>query len=154
MWVSALYWVLYHAESVSPGILTLQNSSWYLAKAYRIAEVWVGQDSKGNHISEFRDVGFMAERVWLELLKDLEHERLKEASDSIRAIMQERRSVWVGREDPFGSEMAWDSAGQEGVYVWSRSACSPTLRLCTEDITDTDTLLTDILTTTRQSKRR
>ena len=120
VWVSALYWALYHAESVSPGILTLQKSSWYLDKAYRTAEVWYGQDAKGDNISEFRDVGFMGERVWLELLKDLEQEGLKEASDSIRAIMQERQAVWAGREDPFGSEMAWDSTGQEGVYTWSR----------------------------------
>lgn len=154
VWVSALYWALYHAESVSPGILTLQNSSWYLDKAYRTAEVWYGQDAKGENISEFRDVGFMGERVWLELLKDLEHEGLEEASDSIRTIMRERQSVWAGREDPFGSEMAWDSTGQEGVYIWSRSVCSLTLRLCMEDMTDTDALLTDILTTTRQSKRR
>ena len=96
----------------------------------------------------------MGESVWLELFKDLEHEGLKEATDSVRAIMQERQSVWAGCEDPFGSEMAWDSTGQVGVYIWSRSACSLTLRLCMEDITDTDALRTDILTTTRQSKRR
>ena len=120
VWVSALYWALYHAENVSPGVLALQNSSWYLDKAYRTAEVWYGKDAKGDNISEFRDVGFMGERVWLELLKDLEQEGLKEASDSLRAIMQERQAVWAAREDPFGSEMAWDSTGQEGVYVWSK----------------------------------
>ena len=96
----------------------------------------------------------MGERVWLELLKDLEHGGLKEAPDSVRALMQERQSVWAGREDPFGSEMAWDSTRQEGVCICSKSACSLTLRLCMEDITDTDALRTDILTTTRQSKRR
>ena len=120
VWVSALYWALYHAENVSPGVLALRNSSWYLDKAYRTAEVWYGKDAKGDNISEFRDVGFMGERVWLELLKDLEQEGLKEASDSLRAIMQERQAVWAAREDPFGSEMAWDSTGQEGVYVWSK----------------------------------
>lgn len=127
VWVSALYWALYHAEQVSPGILSVQNSSWYLDKAYRTAEVWYGQDAKGENISEFRDVGFMGERVWLELLKDLEYEGLTEASDSIRAIMQKRQAVWAGREDPFGSEMAWDSTGQEGVYIWSKYVFSPAL---------------------------
>jgi hypothetical protein len=47
---------------------------------------------------------------------------MTEASDSLRAIMQERQAVWAGREDPFGSEMAWDSTGQEGVYIWSKYA--------------------------------
>ncbi|GAB7332644.1 hypothetical protein MBLNU13_g04405t1 [Cladosporium sp. NU13] len=51
---------------------------------YVTAEVWYGQDAKGDNISEFRDVEFMGERVWLELLKDLEQEGLKEASDSLR----------------------------------------------------------------------
>lgn len=96
----------------------------------------------------------MGESIWLELLKDLEHEGLKEATDSIRTIMQKHQSVWAGREDPFGSEMAWDSTGQEGVYILSRSACSLTSRLCMEDVTDTDALRTDISTKTRQSKRR
>jgi hypothetical protein len=122
VWVSALYWALYHAEQVSPGVLTLQNSSWYLEQASHTAQVWYGNTTDGELISDFRDVGFMGETVWLELLKDLEYENMTAASDSLRAIMQDRQAVWAGREDPFGSEMAWDSTGQEGVYLWSKYA--------------------------------
>jgi hypothetical protein len=71
VWVSALYWALYHAEQVSPRVLTLQNSSWYLEQASHTAQVWYGNTTDGEFISDFRDVGFMGETVWLELLKDL-----------------------------------------------------------------------------------
>lgn len=120
VWVSSLYWALYHAEKVSPGVLTLQDPSWYLEKAYRTAEVWYRNTTDGEYISEFRDVGFMGETVWVELLKDLESENMTEAANSIRGIMRDRQALWAGREDPFGSEMAWDSTGQEGVYIWSK----------------------------------
>lgn len=120
VWVSALYWSLYHAEKVSPGVLTLKNATWYLDKAYHTTKVWYDFLPDGHPISEFRDVGYMGEIVWLEILKDLQAEGLTAEFESIRAIMQDRQRVWAGRPDPFGSEMAWDSTGQEGVYTWSK----------------------------------
>lgn len=120
VWVSSLYWALYHAEQVSPGVLTIQNASWYLEHAYQTAEAWYGNASDGQYISDFRDVGFMGETVWRALLEDLERENMTEASNSLHDIMKSRQAVWAGRADPFGSEMAWDSTGQEGVYIWSK----------------------------------
>ena len=34
--------------------------------------------------------------------------------------MRTRATRWDSEETPFGSEMAWDSTGQEGVYYWSK----------------------------------
>ncbi len=34
--------------------------------------------------------------------------------------MRERAKTWSSEAYPFGSEMPWDSTGQEEVYAWMR----------------------------------
>lgn len=34
-------------------------------------------------------------------------------------------TAWTQNPFPFGSEFAWDSTGQEEIYVWSKCAPAP-----------------------------
>ena len=68
----------------------------------------------------YRDVGLMGETVFGEVLFDLKREGNDTAADAVESAMKERAELWHSQEIPFGSEMAWDSTGQEGVYYWTR----------------------------------
>jgi len=41
-------------------------------------------------------------------------------ADKLEAAMRKRAEHWKTLNYPFGSEMPWDSTGQEEVYLWSR----------------------------------
>lgn len=120
VWVSTLYWSLYRAEKLSPGILKLANASWYLDTAYRTLETCYSTKPDGTPLVDYGDVGLMGETVWYELLADLRAEGLQSSYDSIESIMKSRQQHWASIPDPFGSEAPWDSTGQEAVYLWSR----------------------------------
>lgn len=62
----------------------------------------------------------MGETVWKSLIDDLRAEDHASEAKDLEAIMKQRAQVWSGQQDPFGSEQAWDSTGQEGVYLWSK----------------------------------
>ncbi|KAF8963898.1 hypothetical protein BDZ97DRAFT_1904713 [Flammula alnicola] len=64
--------------------------------------------------------GLMGETVLLYLLDDLKREGLTANATLVESRMKSRATVWAGERYPFGSEMAWDSTGQEGVYAWSK----------------------------------
>jgi hypothetical protein len=55
-----------------------------------------------------------------QVLKDLKREGWTEKAGDVEAIMKERADRWKGEAYPFGSEMAWDSTGQEEVYAWCK----------------------------------
>jgi hypothetical protein len=118
--VSALYYALYHAGTVIPNLLEVQTSHWYLLQAYHtVAYCFSTNATTGRPLVGYGDDGLMGETVWLNLLKSLYVENFSTEAEHMRAIMQDRQKVWAGETDPFGSEMAWDSTGQEGVYLWS-----------------------------------
>lgn len=117
--VSALYWSLYAAERVSPGILHLQNSTWYLNQAYETI-LATNASSNGADIVGYKLVGLMGETVWQSILRALQEEKLTEQANKLEAFMKLRQEFWATLAQPYGSEMAWDSTGQEGVYGWSR----------------------------------
>lgn len=118
--VSALYWAFYAAERVSPGVLKIRDKEWYLKQAFETIMAVDSKDEKGEDIVSYRDVGLMGETVWLSILKALKEEGLEEEEGRLEGFMRERQERWAGLEEPYGSEMAWDSTGQEGVYAWSR----------------------------------
>lgn len=62
----------------------------------------------------------MGETVVGELLSDLRREHWTAEADSVEAVMKLRAEAWDTQHVPFGSEMSWDSTGQEGVYYWSK----------------------------------
>ena len=66
------------------------------------------------------EMGLMDGTVFLRLLEDLRREGWDDKADEIEAAMRERAERWRTLEYPFGSEMAWDSTGQEEVYGWCK----------------------------------
>jgi hypothetical protein len=71
----------------------------------------------GNGYSQY---GLMDGTVFLEILRDLQREGLTTQAADLESRMKARADVWQGQAYPFGSEMAWDSTGQEEVYAWTK----------------------------------
>ena len=117
--VSALYWSLYHAGRTNPDILTLQSPVWYLNQSYQTVAYCFGTSATGASNTAYGDDGLMGETVWSYLLDSLRIENLTAEASNMESLMRARQRVWASESDPFGSEMAWDSTGQEGVYLWS-----------------------------------
>ncbi|KAF2149092.1 hypothetical protein K461DRAFT_288427 [Myriangium duriaei CBS 260.36] len=118
--VSNLYWSLYQAGKNYPNVLTIHDRLWYLNQAYHTVLFVYGTDLSGNANTAYGDVGLMGETIWGNLLDSLIEEGLTTKANTMSNIMKSRQQTWAGQADPFGSEMAWDSTGQEGVYYWSQ----------------------------------
>ena len=58
--------------------------------------------------------------IFLMLLNDLKREGWNEQAAEIETQMKLRADQWNRQAYPFGSEMAWDSTGQEEVYAWTK----------------------------------
>ncbi|KAF4549874.1 Hypothetical protein D9617_19g101790 [Elsinoe fawcettii] len=113
--VANVYWSLYRAGKTHPGLLKRQTPQWYLLQASNTVMYVYGNNRVG-----YGDVGLMGETIWGYILNSLRDEGLTAQADAYEAEMRDRQRVWAGRANPFGSEMAWDSTGQEGVYYWSK----------------------------------
>ncbi|KAG5952017.1 hypothetical protein E4U53_001789 [Claviceps sorghi] len=118
--VSAAYWSLYRAERVSPGILKRRSASWYLSQAYRTVMASQASAADGTPITAYADAGLMGETIWTHLLEDLKAENMTAEARNMTNVMRERTGAWAGQSSPFGSEMAWDSTGQEPVFAWAK----------------------------------
>ncbi|KAI3392761.1 hypothetical protein diail_5240 [Diaporthe ilicicola] len=118
--VAATYWAMYRAGRAYPGTLIKHPWDWYLNQSYSTVMSAMSQDSGGNWLVGYSTVGLMGETVFGELLQDLKREGFTAKATDIEGKMRQRAVLWNSQEDPFGSEMAWDSTGQEGVYYWSK----------------------------------
>jgi hypothetical protein len=67
----------------------------------------------------YAQFGQMEGTVFLLILKDLKTEGYTEMANNLEAKMKVRADHWRTLNYPFGSEMPWDSTGQEEVYMWS-----------------------------------
>ena len=112
--VAAAYWVLYHLARNYEGLVTNHDWEWYLERAYQTGEAMVRY---AEHYSQF---GQMEGTVFLLILLDLQREGWTERADALEATMKRRATVWRSLGYPFGSEMPWDSTGQEEVYAWCK----------------------------------
>jgi hypothetical protein len=112
--VAAAYWVLYRLARNHEELVTSHDWEWYLERAYETAEAMV---RFAEHYAQF---GQMEGTIFVLLLLDLEREGWSERAASLKATMRRRAAVWRALGYPFGSEMPWDSTGQEEVYVWCR----------------------------------
>jgi hypothetical protein len=65
------------------------------------------------------NVGLMNGDIFVMLLDDLKREGWKEQADYLEAAMKRRADRWNADAYPFGSEMAWDSTGQEEIFAWT-----------------------------------
>jgi hypothetical protein len=111
--VVVAYWSMYRVARAYPE-LTSKPWTWYLNQAQKTIIRMTQKDVS------YRDVGLMGETVFGEVLTDLEREGNNTAADAVESAMKERAGLWHSQDIPYGSEMAWDSTGQEGVYYWTR----------------------------------
>jgi hypothetical protein len=58
--------------------------------------------------------------IFLEILTDLKREGWTTQADALENNMRGRADRWRKEAYPFGSEMPWDSTGQEEVYAWTK----------------------------------
>lgn len=110
--VAAAYWVLYRMARNHKGLVTNHNWDWYLEHAYHTITGMM------EHAPYYTQFGLMEGSVFYFILKDLKAEGKKELADKLEALMKKRAIQWNKLEFPFGSEMPWDSTGQEEVYIW------------------------------------
>ena len=118
--VTATYWALYRAGRADPSSLTDHTWDWYLGHAYSTTITCFATDSFGNGLVGYSSDGLMGETVIGELLLDLQREGWSTEAEIVETLMKGRVQIWNQEAVPFGSEMAWDSTGQEGVYYWSK----------------------------------
>ena len=112
--VAALHWVLYRLARNHQGLVTNHAWDWYLERAYQTGEAMV------RHAPHYAQFGQMEGTVFLLILQDLQREGWTERAAALEATMRGRAEAWRGLGFPFGSEMPWDSTGQEEVYAWSK----------------------------------
>jgi hypothetical protein len=58
--------------------------------------------------------------IFLQILEDLKREGMNTQAAALEAKMHARADRWKAQAYPFGSEMPWDSTGQEEVYAWTK----------------------------------
>jgi hypothetical protein len=112
--VAAAYWVLYGLARNHQGLVTNHPWDWYLSHAY---ETSIAMTHFAADLGVF---GQMEGDIFLKILSDLKREGWKEQADNLEAKMRARTDRWRKEAYPFGSEMPWDSTGQEEVYAWTK----------------------------------
>lgn len=112
--VAAAYWVLYRLARNFDGLVTNHSWKWYLERAVQTV---IAMDKYASYYTQF---GQMEGTVFVKILEDLKHERWTTFQNQFEAIMKKRAKHWDELQYPFGSEMPWDSTGQEEVYAWCR----------------------------------
>ncbi|MBX7172203.1 MAG: hypothetical protein K1X72_14655 [Pyrinomonadaceae bacterium] len=118
--VVAIYWAMYRIARNNQNLVKSHIWDWYLDQAFETTKFAFSRNAKGEYKVGYVELGMMEGTVFLELLRDLQREGLKEKASEIEKLMKERADVWAKEEYPFGSEMAWDSTGQEEVYNWTK----------------------------------
>ncbi len=112
--VAAAYWSLYRLARNNQGLVTNHPWDWYLNQAY---ETSIAMTSEGVGYSEF---GQMEGDIFVQILDDLKREGESTEAATLEAKMRARAERWRAEPYPFGSEMPWDSTGQEEVYAWMK----------------------------------
>ena len=112
--VAAAYWVLYRLARNHQGLVTAHAWDWYLRHAY---ETSVAMTKFAAGYAEF---GQMEGDIFVQILTDLKREEMTAQANSLEGKMRERADRWKMQAYPFGSEMPWDSTGQEEVYAWTK----------------------------------
>jgi len=119
--VTSVYWVLYKLARQYDGLVAVHGWEWYLSQALNTTLAM-------QRLGRYNGEGLMVGSVWLHLLQDLHEEAdapgahawLRHGADELQAFMASRAQAWSKSPFPFGSEMPWDSTGQEEVYEWAR----------------------------------
>jgi hypothetical protein len=112
--VAAAHWVLYHLARNHVGLVTNRGWEWYLERAHETALAMT------RFAPDHAQFGQMEGTVFLLILLDLQREGWTAQAEALEAAMRRRADHWRSLGYPFGSEMPWDSTGQEEVYAWCR----------------------------------
>ena len=118
--VIAAYWSMYRLARNYKGLITNHSWDWYLDQAYETTKFMFGRQPNGRRRVSYVELGLMEGDIILALLEDLKREAWQEKAEVIEGLMKERADRWKQEPYPFGSEMAWDSTGQEEVYAWCK----------------------------------
>src|SRR5260370_37517255 len=73
-----------------------------------------------NFAAGYAEFGQMEGDIFVQILTDLKHEGMDKQAEALEATMRARADHWKAQAYPFGSEMPWDSTGQEEVYAWTK----------------------------------
>ncbi|MBB4108559.1 DUF5695 domain-containing protein [Pedobacter zeae] len=111
--VAAAHWVMYRLARNYSGLVEEQSWKQHLIDA---AETGMAMVNIAPYYAQF---GQMEGTVFYLILNDLKNEGLTEEATRLENEMKKRANHWRSLQYPFGSEMPWDSTGQEEVYVWS-----------------------------------
>jgi hypothetical protein len=111
--VAAAHWVLYRLARNHTGLVKEKKWDWYLENAFQTSLAMV---KLAPYYAQF---GQMEGSVFLYILSDLKAEGWSEKAAELEKAMKKRADHWRTLDFPFGSEMPWDSTGQEEVYMWS-----------------------------------
>ncbi|AMR34348.1 hypothetical protein A0256_24285 [Mucilaginibacter sp. PAMC 26640] len=112
--VAAAHWVMYRIARNHPGMVKGKNWDFYLNNSYETAMAMVKQ---APYYAQF---GQMEGTIFVLLLMDLKAEGWQDKAALLEKEMKTRADHWDTLQYPFGSEMPWDSTGQEEVYAWSQ----------------------------------
>ena len=110
--VAAAWWVLYRLARNEEGLVANHDWDWYLERAWQTG---LAMTRLAPHYAQF---GQMDGTVFVYILRDLQREGWTEQAAIYEAAMRKRADLWRSLGYPFGSEMPWDSTGQEEVYAW------------------------------------
>lgn len=108
---TATYWGLYRLARHYTDLVPAAQAdwAWYLGQA--LNTTLVGMAAQGGYNS----FGLMVGSIFHELLLDLHREGWSAEAAALEAFMRGRAELWAASPFPFGSEMPWDSTGQEEV---------------------------------------
>jgi hypothetical protein len=112
--VAAAYWVLYRLARNHQGLVTNHPWDWYLNHAYETSMAMT------NYAPDLSVFGQMEGSIFVAILDDLKREGMDQQAKTLESKMRERADRWKQEAYPFGSEMPWDSTGQEEVYAWTK----------------------------------
>lgn len=117
---AATYWSMYRLARNNVGLVVSHPWDWYLERAYQTAMFLTSRNEQGRYRVGYVNMGLMQGTVFVKILEDLKREGWDEKAANMEARMKERTDRWIRQAYPFGSEMAWDSTGQEEVYAWCK----------------------------------
>ena len=112
--VASAYWAMYRLARNHTGLVTNHPWRWYLEHA---CETSMAMMRDAPYYAQF---GQMEGDVFVWILDDLKREGMTSESTALEAAMRRRADHWNSQKYPFGSEMPWDSTGQEEVYAWTK----------------------------------
>jgi Family of unknown function (DUF5695) len=112
--VAAAYWVMYRLARNHDGLITNHPWDWYLTHAYETSMAMT------NFAADLGSFGQMEGDIFVQILTELKREGWTEQAGKLEAKMRARADHWKSEAYPFGSEMPWDSTGQEEVYAWTK----------------------------------